>query len=479
MKKTLTLTLTPLIFFFFSCKKNNILEKFSPKIATVAYVIGTSGVPLYPKPTFSEKILKTIPINSELTIEETKIPDPIRKGYTWIRVRIGDLEGFISSEEAEQYPSPSISIFEPVKNPGKLYVRASSVRLRTIPSIKGQILTNLKQGEELILLANGSSSEEIDGVYDNWVKVQTKDSKIGYSFSGFLIDPPHLEDSNLKLVPAFGSVEIQEKTSYYKNPGKDDRAEESINDSENIIFSLVQGNIIPVKFQVNVNETIYYYIDEHLHDVEPLAVMTRPVRGWVKASEIKFVKDIFTYTYEKFKSGKPGEDLLYEYLKNQKKKLDFRNVEIQWIEGNVLALVNYSFSTTLSPAPSIHSIFQMNLETKEIKELANLPNNGFWDSQYEIYPNIAATGMPGILYRMQGRAMNELVLYQITPTGLNELLKISDGEFYDEGTEEVDILTAKYDGNQEVRIHSENNNPKNQKLYRFNSDQGKFIETTL
>lgn len=472
--------ISSVILFFilhFSCKEIKVSPKSEP-IISIAYVVGSSGTPVYPKPSFSEKVQVTLPINTKVQILQTNIPDPVHLYYKWIRVKLDDMDGYISEEETYGYRNLSLSIFSPINDSNKYHIRANSLRVREYPNVRAKILTNLKEGEEVTILEKGSLHESFDDQVDSWVKIQTKDGLIGFSFGGYLVSLPKLEDSNYKVDVARGYIEIQENTTYYKTPGQNDKPEVMVSNKENKISDLKPGDIVPIKFQAKLDKSVYYFVNAEIAIHNSIRIFY-PMQGWVKASEVKPVKDILTYSYETYKSGKPEEILLYNYLKNQKIKLDFRYAEIHLIEGSDFALVKNKQSSTMGESYNIHSLVMINRETKDVRKIQTLLPNDYGEIEFRQYPNLAGTGMPGLYYRLQGRATDEVYIYQITPKGLKETFKTLEGEMYDTTKDIAYDTKVNYDGGQEIWISSKPKNPKYEKHFFYNANRGKFIEKKL
>ena len=470
-----------LVSVFFSCKKGQ-SNSLSKSFLMTAYVVGSSGVSLYPEPSFSAKIASIVPVNSEVKILEKGIPDKIRKNFTWLKVKLNELEGYISSEEAERYNDPSLSIFTDIDSPRKLLVRATSLRLRKKPSLKGEILTNLKNGEEVTLIAEGSASEKIDDIYDNWVKVKTKDGKIGYCFSGFLISPPESFGSgNLKMEVALGYIKITNKTVFYSEPGKPEEAPKEIADPDspehkvmNHIFQFKEEDIIPVQYKVSIDGTTYFSLIITFYKNDGMESQKFSSSGWVSEKEIVYLENLLDHTYENYSNQYEGEELLYLYLKDRKKRIDFRNVNINWMEEGSYGIAKLNYSTAINNEPDIFIVFKFDFEKKEIKEIGGLPENGHWGTALE-WVDLTEDNIQEIVYRLYGRGSTSFQVYKLSPTGLKEVLSLSEGEVYDQesndwGFSEISIennkilYTVKWQNRDKITTQEYTYNPSTEKF---------------
>lgn len=71
------------------------------------------------------------------------------------------------------------------KNIKYYIIRANNVRLRDLPNEDGKIIVNMSMGDKLELLERGKE-DEVNYFYGIWIKVKTKDNKIGWCFDYYL-----------------------------------------------------------------------------------------------------------------------------------------------------------------------------------------------------------------------------------------------------------------------------------------------------
>ncbi|MBL4650981.1 MAG: SH3 domain-containing protein [Aureispira sp.] len=73
----------------------------------------------------------------------------------------------------------------------KLYVIIDSLRVRQAPNLGGQLVTNLKYGEEITDLGERTVSEKLRVSPDEvrtapWIKIKNKEGQVGWAFGAYL-----------------------------------------------------------------------------------------------------------------------------------------------------------------------------------------------------------------------------------------------------------------------------------------------------
>ena len=84
--------------------------------------------------------------------------------------------------------------------PKKVYSIASTLNVRSEPSIKGKVLGSIPYGKEVNILKKTAIPYTSEGIKGFWVKVSLKGNLSGYIFSGYLItvSPPPLKCESLE-----------------------------------------------------------------------------------------------------------------------------------------------------------------------------------------------------------------------------------------------------------------------------------------
>jgi len=87
--------------------------------------------------------------------------------------------------------------------PKKVYSIASTLNVRSEPSIKGKVLGSIPYGKEVNILKKTVIPYTSEGIKGVWVKVSLKGNLSGYIFNGYLITvppPPTVGDSVSDMV---------------------------------------------------------------------------------------------------------------------------------------------------------------------------------------------------------------------------------------------------------------------------------------
>ena len=111
---------------------------------------------------------------------------------------------------------------------------------------------------------------------------------------------------------------------------------------------------------------------------------------------------------------------------------------------------------------------------KEIKEIGGLPENGHWGTALE-WVDLTEDNIQEIVYRLYGRGSTSFQVYKLSPTGLKEVLSLSEGEVYDQesndwGFSEISIennkilYTVKWQNRDKITTQEYTYNPSTEKF---------------
>ena len=123
-----------------------------------------AGLNLREEPGMDGAILTSVKNGETVTVTQ--------KGSNWSRVRVGDVEGFMSSEFLSFDSNAATGKKAVVTNPRDTQV----LNLRQQPSLNAKVLSYYRNGAVVTILESGKE----------WHKVQTSDGRIGYMMSKFL-----------------------------------------------------------------------------------------------------------------------------------------------------------------------------------------------------------------------------------------------------------------------------------------------------
>jgi hypothetical protein len=467
--KSFNLVFSLFLLFSWSCK-----SKINSN-PIVGYVIKSTGIPVYSDYSFASNLSFTIPVNSKLKILSQSIADKARKNFTWIQVDYEGQKGYVSQSELDRWADPGISIFTILTYPETMLVRATSLRLRKTPSLTGEILTQLKNGEEVSVLESGSAYQIIDDINDIWVKVKTKDNQIGYCFQGFLISPVSVDDPSIKLDVALGYIVLSDNMNYYESPGKEKKAKVSFSKYDsNYVYSFKTGDIIPVSFKAKVNGITYYLINTKIHEEGGGGAILYSAYGWVSEKSVQHVLSLLDYTYKMVSNESPEYLAVYKYLKAKKKRIDFRNLELFWLEENSLAVLKANYSTSINKVLDSYSVLRFENNLQSVSLVSDLEQEKFGHSVR--FFDFNKDGRNEIVFETFGRNGSSIDVYLVKDNGLKQIFTAYNGEVYEEDKthySEVEITESNITIKKKKDYDSKDFETE---VYYYNEDLEKFTQ---
>ncbi|WP_235596805.1 SH3 domain-containing protein [Leptospira alstonii] len=264
------------------------------------YVL-TDGLCIHKDPTYKSECAEKLERGKSVKILEYKIRDKEKKSnLLWYRILSDKTDGFISLDE-EINKGSFATIFPTNKN--TLYVDASSLRVRSLPSLSGDIIESLPKGTAVSLLGNTPFKIKIENKYDGWSEVQIPSGKIGFSYSGFLIHNTSTNVvTNSKSLPGI-FVLYNDKATIWSEPGTKAGQLNTCN-SENLEKYL---NIIDA---TTVNNVKYYLVNRRINyygfnSLEPMGC----INGWIAETEGDPIEDFYEWSLKEY-GGNFDPDLI-------------------------------------------------------------------------------------------------------------------------------------------------------------------------
>ncbi|TGL80273.1 SH3 domain-containing protein [Leptospira yasudae] len=170
---------------------------------------------VYSKPDTKSKIAFELKGNLKFDILE-QVPNQDSSGVSnWYKIK---KEGQVGYLEEARYKKDSKSklLFLKLKKPKFGMTIATSLFLRSEPSLSGAILEKLQTKDIVEILEEGTSAVPVNGKSGHWAKVKSKNDKVGFVFTPYLM----MGDSS----NSFSSVEDSESNetgwAFLKNEPK-------------------------------------------------------------------------------------------------------------------------------------------------------------------------------------------------------------------------------------------------------------------
>ncbi|EMJ59328.1 SH3 domain protein [Leptospira interrogans serovar Valbuzzi str. Duyster] len=158
----LTLKYSAFVLFVFSFFLHTKCKKIEP--IGKGYVL-TTGLCIHKEPSYRSECQEKLERGNIIKILEYKIKDKDPKyNLYWYHVLSDKSNGYISlDEEISRGNFGTILSY----NGGTLYVNASALRVRSLPSLTGEIIENLPNGTAVSVVGTTPFKIKIDDKYDN------------------------------------------------------------------------------------------------------------------------------------------------------------------------------------------------------------------------------------------------------------------------------------------------------------------------
>lgn len=196
-------------YFIQNCRK--------PKPIGNGYVL-LGGLCVHKEPTYRSECFDSLRRETSIQILEYKIKDKEEKNnLLWYRVQVGSIDGFISVDE-EISNGSFVTIF-PLEAKVLQYVDASVLRVRSMPSLLGEVIENIPKGTAVSVIGSTPYKMKIEDKYDGWSEVITPSGKVGFSYSGFL-NTNTVIHAETDLEPLNGILILSNQSpTFWLNPG--------------------------------------------------------------------------------------------------------------------------------------------------------------------------------------------------------------------------------------------------------------------
>lgn len=150
--------------------------------------------------------------NDSIEIARVRVPDSFNKQAFWYAVRTKAGLGFIPYED--ETLRNYISSFAPVQTEEYGMVMASSLRLRSAPTLFAPVITALPRQTIVRIEKKGSLYQVIDGLNQRWYQVVSPRGERGFVFAGYL------HEGSKQALSALAAGKYQEISGWVRIVGK-------------------------------------------------------------------------------------------------------------------------------------------------------------------------------------------------------------------------------------------------------------------
>lgn len=397
------------LYFTQSCKK-------STPIGNGYVLIG--GLCIHKEPTYRSECFDRLSRGNSVQILEYKIKDKEEKNnLLWYRVLAGKVDGFISVDE--EVSNGSFATIFPV-TANVQYVDASVLRVRSMPSLLGEVVESIPKGTAVSVVGNTPFKMKIEDKYDGWSEVITPSGKTGFSYSGFL---------NLQTV-VFSETDFDSDTgililtnespSFWSDPGKVVGQLDGCNSEHPGKYLKVEGTkLVNNEKYVLVNRTINHY---GYNSMESGGC----IKGWVRDSDGDVVENFYDWSVQQY--GTSFDPKLIQILHSNEEPLeDLSTLHVNDLgnsgrKGETLFEISYvPIDDDFNPKWTIHKLYGKNQEGY-FELMSNLGREG-------ISEDIDKDGVGEWIVKTSLRSGERTTYYARSGNTFLPFLEIEDSEY--------------------------------------------------
>lgn len=220
------------------------------------------------------------------------------KYLSYWKVKCGNEEGYLEHGEY------GIDVFTTLQENSLAMVNTASLRVRQAPAIDNdsKVLFSVNKGDIIKVLARGKQTMGIEGRFNVWYQVESKDGKKGFCFGNYITLGS--EESlkalrNAKIEPCSGWIRVTGEPRFTSSPGRDAPAVTE-NDPAKCNHDLSRypkkGEFAPVAEKATIGSELFYRVEDAFMD---FLECSGSINGWISAQQAEYFTDFFAYTKEK------------------------------------------------------------------------------------------------------------------------------------------------------------------------------------
>lgn len=297
MKFFYLINIFSILCFFNSCKNITKENLESPGIkGRIGFLYVLKKTTIYREPDLNS------PVVAEVSEEYSKLDilkDP-NLSSDWLKVQSINWIGYISFRQDFEFEKNNIHPFR-FDDLEYAHIESKSLRLREKPDLKSNIIKTIYPSDFFSIKAIGGLHQLIDGIYDTWLWIQTKDGQQGFLFNGYV---DHNISFGYSICQKLGFIElIADSEGFLRlHPGSNQDYEGS---KSLCSYEKTYVNKVVLEYDAGIHDVCsktfykgkeYFKIDKLYSNVEGCS----SVRGWIEANKVPYFKNIREYTYPKY-----------------------------------------------------------------------------------------------------------------------------------------------------------------------------------
>ncbi|AGS80678.1 SH3 domain protein [Leptospira phage vb_LkmZ_Bejolso9-LE1] len=247
------------------------------------------GLCIHKDPTYKSECLDRLQQGTLTQILDYKIKDKEEKNnLLWYRVQSRNIDGFVSVDE--EISNGSFASIFPLKEAKVQYVNASVLRVRSMPSLLGQVIEAIPKGTAVSVVGSTPYKMKIEDKYDGWAEVITPSGKVGFSYSGFLSEDTVIY-AETDLDPTSGILILSnDSPTFWSNPGVQPGQLDGCNSDRPGKYLNVVGN-------KSVNNEKYFLVTRKINYYGFNSLEYEGcINGWVRDFEGEFVDNLYDWS---------------------------------------------------------------------------------------------------------------------------------------------------------------------------------------
>lgn len=285
------------------------------KTQGLAYVVG-DRVPIFAKPDRFLQPLGSLPRDTRIEVLERKVPDPrAPERAFWYRVRTEKFEGFISYDE--ELLRQNLASFKSLEKHQSALVTAGGLNLRKDPHLSAAVVTVMPRRTLVDILEQGSLPQKIKKNEDYWVRVRTRDGKVGFCFAAHLYrgEPEEIRElarAEFETLQGYVFAQAAEPAYLIKPGGRAVTSDDPVNGGYHDLskYPRAEGDgtrYAAVTARMKHDGVLWYHVEETIcHFTECTGL-----NAWVSSAEVEFLPSLFEHSLARAE-GKPDAKLLRE-----------------------------------------------------------------------------------------------------------------------------------------------------------------------
>ncbi|WP_232371752.1 SH3 domain-containing protein [Leptospira ainazelensis] len=170
------------------------------------------------------------------------------------------------------------------------YVDASVLRVRSMPSLLGEVIENIPKGTEVSVIGSTPYKMKIEDKYDSWSEVITPSGKVGFSYSGFLSTNTAV-NVETDFEPADGILILSNNSpTFWSNPGVQLGQLDGCNSDR-------PGKYLKVEGSKSVNKEKYFLVNRKINYYGFNSLESGGcINAWVQDTEGDLVKNFYEWS---------------------------------------------------------------------------------------------------------------------------------------------------------------------------------------